>query len=133
MPINLFFTIKCTKFYTQGYTRQMERRIFWIGTSLVDLKKFPANAIQKAGYQLHRVQTGLEPDDWKPFNEIGSGAREIRIIDSSSTFRIMYVAKFNEGIYVLHSFQKKTQKTRKQDIDIAKTRYQAIITARVKR
>jgi phage-related protein len=44
----------------------------------------------------------------------------------------MYVTKFKEGIYVLHSFQKKTQKTRKQDIDIAKTRYQAIIAARVK-
>ena len=112
---------------------QMERRIFWIGTSLVDLKNFPATAIQKAGYQLHRVQNGLEPDDWKAFNEIGSGTREIRIIDSSSTFRIMYVAKFKEGIYVLHCFQKKTQKTRKQDIDIAKTRYQAIIAARVKR
>lgn len=131
--INSLFIIKCTIFYTFGYTGQMERRIFWIGASLVDLKKFPANAIQKAGYQLHRVQTGLEPDDWKPFNEIGSGVREIRIIDSSSTFRIMYVTKLKEGIYVLHSFQKKTQKTRKQDIDIAKTRYQAIITAGVKR
>ena len=111
----------------------MERRIFWMGSSLVDLKKFPVKAIQKAGYQLHRVQTGLEPDDWKPFNEIGSGAREIRIIDLTGIFRIMYVAKFKEGIYVLHSFQKKTQKTRKQDIDIAKTRYQAIIATRVKR
>ncbi len=72
----------------------MERRIFWMGSSLVDLKKFPVKAIQKAGYQLHRVQTGLEPDDWKPFNEIGSGAREIRIIDLTGIFRIMYVAKF---------------------------------------
>lgn len=112
---------------------QKERQILWLGTSLADLKKFPVKARQEAGFQLHRVQTGMEPDDWKPFNEIGSGAREIRITDSDGIFRIMYVAKFKEGIYVLHSFQKKTQRTRKQDSDIAKTRYQAMIATSLKR
>ena len=110
-----------------------ERQLLWIGTSLADLKKFPVKVIQATGYQLHLVQAGLEPDDWKPFNEVGSGAREIRIEDPNGIFRIMYVAKFKEGIYVLHCFQKKTQKTRKQDIDIAKTRYQAIISGQEKR
>jgi len=104
----------------------MERPIFWIGTSLTDLKAFPVEARKEAGYQLHLVQTGQDPDDWKPFSDIGKGVREIRITDSSGIFRIMYLAKFNESIYVLHSFQKKTQKTRKQDIDIARTRYKAI-------
>lgn len=111
----------------------MERPIFWIGTSLANLKAFPLEARKEAGYQLHLVQNGQDPDDWKPFSDIGSGVREIRITDSSGIFRIMYLAKFKEGIYVLHGFQKKTQKTRKQDIDIARTRYQAIISTRVTR
>jgi phage-related protein len=111
----------------------MERPIFWIGTSLADLKAFPLEVRKEAGFQLHVVQTGQAPDDWKPFNDIGKGVREIRITDSSGIFRIMYLAKFKEGIYVLHSFQKKTQKTRKQDIDIAKIRYQAIISTRLTR
>ncbi len=111
----------------------MERPIFWIGTSLTDLKAFPVEARKEAGYQLHLVQTGQDPDDWKPFSDIGKGVREIRITDTSSIFRILYLAKFKEGICVLHSFQKKTQKTRKQDMDIARTRYQAIISNRITR
>ncbi len=105
----------------------MERPIFWLGTSFDDLKKFPPGVKRDAGYQLHRVQTGLDPDNWKPFNTVGSGVREIRIRGVIGAFRVLYVAKFRNGIYVLHSFQKKTQKTRKQDIEIAKSRYMSII------
>jgi phage-related protein len=76
--------------------------------------------------ELHRVQNGLEPENWKPFQEVGSGVKEIRIYDQDGAFRVMYVAKFSEKIYVLHAFQKKTQKTNQNDINIAKTRYKAI-------
>lgn len=72
-------------------------------------------------YQLGFVQLGFEPEDWKPMSTIGPGVREIRIhVDGE--FRVIYIAKFEEAIYVLHAFQKKTQKTSKKDIDIAKTR-----------
>ena len=81
-----------------------------------------------AVYQLHRLQNGLDPEDWKPFKNIGTGVREIRISDEGNAFRVMYVTKFLEKIYVLHAFQKKSQKTRPKDIEIAKTRYSAIIT-----
>jgi len=104
-----------------------EKPIYWIGSSYKDLLNFPAEAKQDAGYQLHRIQNGLNPEDWKPFQAIGAGVKEIRISDSGNAYRIMYIAKFGEQIYVLHSFQKKTQKTRSKDIEIAKTRYNAII------
>ncbi len=105
-----------------------EKPIHWIGTSLKDLIAFPDEVKREAGYQLHRVQNGLDPENWKPFQEVRAGVKEIRISDISGAFRIMYVAKFADKIYVLHSFQKKTQKTSLNDINIAKTRYKAIET-----
>jgi len=87
------------------------------------LLNFPETAKQDAGYQLHRVQNGLEPENWKPFQNVGSGVKEIRLSDDSNAYRIMYVAKFFDKIYVLRSFQK----TNPNDINIAKTRYNAIV------
>ena len=85
---------------------------------------------KEAGFQLGKVQAGLEPTDWKPFDEVGAGTREIRISDAKGIFRVMYVAKFEEAVYVLHCFQKKTQATSKQDKDIAAARYRAVVSAR---
>jgi phage-related protein len=76
------------------------------------------------------VQAGLEPTDWKPFDEIGSGTREVRISDAKGIFRVMYVAKFEDAICVLHCFQKQSQATSKQDKDIATARYRAVVNAR---
>ena len=104
-----------------------EKSIYWAGSSYKDLLSFPIEAKQDAGYQLHRVQNGLNPENWKPFQTIGSGVKEIRINDDGSTFRIMYIAKLANKIYVLHSFQKKSQKTRPKDIEIAKVRFNAIL------
>jgi len=107
---------------------EKEKPIYWVGTSLKDLQALPDEVKKEAGYQLHRVQQGIEPENWKPFHEIGSGVKEIRIYDQSGAFRIMYVAKFSEKIYVLHSFQKKSQKTSQNDINIAKARYKTIMS-----
>jgi phage-related protein len=79
---------------------------------------------------LGRLQAGLDPEDWKAFDEVGPGAREIRIRDSNGIFRVMYVAKIEEAVYVLHCFQKKTQTTSRQDKEIAATRYRAIARER---
>jgi phage-related protein len=65
------------------------------------------------------IQRGREPDDWKPMNEVGRGVREIRIQDAAGAFRVLYVAKFDNAVYVLHCFQKKTQKTSKADLNLA--------------
>lgn len=95
--------------------------------SLDDLRTFPVSARREAGHQIDRVQHGLEPDDWKPMATVGSGVREIRIRDESGIFRVVYVAKLADAVYVLHCFQKKTRKTDKADIDLAKNRYRDLI------
>ena len=80
-----------------------------------------------------KVQAGLEPADWKPFDEVGAGTREIRIREASGIFRVMFVAKFEEAIYVLHCFQKKSQVTSKQDKAIAAARYRSVVNVRKER
>jgi phage-related protein len=107
-----------------------EKEVRWIGSSYEDLLAFPADARREAGFQLGKVQAGLDPDDWKPFDDVGSGAKEIRIRDRMGIFRVMYVAKFEEAVYVLHCFQKKTEATSKSDKDIAATRYRAVAAER---
>jgi phage-related protein len=104
-----------------------DKEIHWIGSSYDDLLNFPHDPRREAGFQLGKVQAGLNPDDWKPFDDVGPGVKEIRIRDASGIFRVMYVAKFVEIIFVLHCFQKKTDATAKRDKDIAQTRYLAIV------
>ena len=100
--------------------------IVWIGTSRDDLKNFPESARRSAGHQLGRVQRGRLPKDWKPMSEIGVGVCEIRIFDVAGAFRVIYIARFGNAIYVLHVFQKKSQKTSWQDVDLARKRFRSI-------
>ncbi|MGZ8173552.1 MULTISPECIES: type II toxin-antitoxin system RelE/ParE family toxin [Methylobacter] len=104
-----------------------EKEIRWVGSSYQDILKFPVEPCKEAGFQLGKVQAGLEPDDWKPFNDVGVGTKEIRIRDATGIYRVMYVGKFEQAIYVLHCFQKKTEATTKQDKTIAETRYRAVV------
>jgi phage-related protein len=97
-----------------------------MGSSREDLKAFPEEARRQVGYQLEHVQEGADPDNWKPMSTVGAGVREIRVRESSGSFRCIYVATRPEGIYVLHCFQKKTQKTSQQDLDLAQRRFKAI-------
>ena len=97
------------------------------GSALGDLRAFREAARREAGYQLDQVQHGREPDDWKPMNAVGPGVREIRIRDATGAFRVLYVAKFEDAIYVLHCFQKKTQKTSKADLNLAAQRYRDLL------
>lgn len=100
--------------------------ILWMGRSKDELIDFPDDARRQAGYQLEKVQRGDEPDDWKPFPDVGPGVKEIRIREGSGAFRVMYLAARAEGIYVLHCFQKKTQQTSQQDIELAKKRFKEL-------
>ena len=97
----------------------------FVGSSLDDLREFPAEARRAAGFELGFVQRGLAPSDWKPMKEVGAGVREIRI-HVLGEWRVLYVAKFAESVYVLHAFQKKTQKTTREDIELVRTRYRQI-------
>lgn len=100
--------------------------IIFHGSALADLKGFPDGPRREAGRQLDKVQRGQDPADWKPMTTVGPGIREIRIHDASGAFRVMYVAKFADGVHVLHCFEKKSQKTAQADIDIAARRFRAL-------
>lgn len=97
----------------------------FIGSSLDDLRNFPDEARKAAGFELYAVQCGLEPRDWKPMPSIGRGVKEIRL-HVLGEWRIIYVAKFDDRVHVLHSFQKKSQRTNQQDIELTRKRYKQI-------
>lgn len=69
------------------------------------------------------VQCNRLPADWKPMSGIGAGVSEIRIRAAAGAYRVIYVARFEDAVYVLHAFQKKTQKTSKGDLELARQRY----------
>ena len=106
-----------------------DQPIFWISSSLEDLRNFPTYARRKAGFELPALQRGEIPTDCKPMSSVGSGAMEIRI-NVGDAYRIFYMAKFAEGIYVLHAFQKKTQRTSKKDIQLGQQRYRSMLKER---
>ena len=98
----------------------------FLGSSLDEVRAFPDTARREAGHQLDRVQRGLDPEDWKPMQGVGSGVQEVRIRDQAGAFRVIYVATRPEAVYVLHAFQKKTQTTSKRDLDVAAARLQEL-------
>lgn len=91
-------------------SRMNVKPVIFIGTALDDLKEFPASAKREAGHQIDQLQNHRDPDDWKPMASIGVGVREVRIRDEMGAFRVIYIAKFKNAIYVLHCFQKKSEK-----------------------
>ncbi len=99
--------------------------ITWLGTSRDDVKSLPEKVRQIVGAELMAVQSGYEPSDWKPMSSIGPGVREIRV-QYEGQYRVIYIAKFGESIYVLHAFRKKTQRTSRQDLDLARNRLKQI-------
>jgi phage-related protein len=100
--------------------------IEFVGDSLGRLREFPPTARRTAGYQLDRVQRGLEPDDWKPMKGVGQGVRELRFRDRAGAFRVIYLAALSDRIVVLHAFQKRTQRTAKYDIELAARRFREL-------
>ncbi len=105
------------------------KALLWVGSSREDLRQLAPAVRKELGADLRRVQSGLAPRNWKPLSSVGAGVVEIRV-RFNGAFRLMYVAKFAEGIYVLHVFQKKSQKTSGLDLDVARTRLAAVRRAR---
>jgi phage-related protein len=103
--------------------------LLWVGSALEDLRAFPLEARRQAGFELFLLQQGREPSDWKPMGSVGSGVAEIRI-QAGTAHRVFYVAKFREGIYVLHAFEKRGQKTSAHDVAIGRERLAAVLRER---
>lgn len=102
--------------------------ITFLGDSLKCLRAFPDDAKQDAGYQLDKVQHGQQPDDFKSMPSVGKGVEELRIWDESGTYRVIYLARLADAVYVLHAFQKKNQATAQRDIDLAKKRFNDLMS-----
>jgi phage-related protein len=109
------------------------KQVRWLANSLEQIRDFPDEARHEAGYQLERVQAGKDPADWKPMPSVGLGVNEIRVREASGAFRLIYVARFAEAVYVIHAFQKKSRKTPKPDIDLARRRFRELVQERKRR
>ena len=105
------------------------KKLLFAGSALADIRNFPVEARREAGYQLSQGQLGFEPTDWKPIGSIGPGVREIRI-HKQGGFRVIYITRFHEALYVLHAFQKKTRKISRKDTEMIKARLKMISEAR---
>ena len=103
----------------------MLKPVVWVGSSRSDVREFPRPARRRIGFELQALQRGQEPTDFKPMPSVGSGVYEIRI-HAQNAYRVFYVAKFEEAIYVLHAFQKKTQKTAGYEIDLGRRLFRAV-------
>ncbi|GMV62344.1 MAG: hypothetical protein AMXMBFR74_15120 [Parvibaculum sp.] len=114
-------------------TTSKKKQAVFEGDTLGELLSFPPPAREAAGFQIYLVELGRDPDDWKPMKTIGPGVREIRVAGADGQFRVIYVAKFEEAVYVLHAFAKKTQKTPQRNIGIAAARYKALMKRRRER
>jgi phage-related protein len=102
------------------------KAVVWMGGSREDLKQFPEAAQNSLGFELYRVQCGLDPKDWKPMPSVGIGVKEIRVRDAAGIFRMIYLATRPEGVYVLHCFQKKKSRTSRSDLELATKRFKSI-------
>jgi len=103
--------------------------VVWLGDSLARVRQFAPDAKREAGYQLGQLQAGKDAADWKPMASVGLGVNELRV-RAGGAHRVVYVAKFAEAVYVLHAFEKKSSKTRRQDIVLAQLRFRALIRER---
>ncbi|MHB1947413.1 MAG: type II toxin-antitoxin system RelE/ParE family toxin [Gammaproteobacteria bacterium] len=107
------------------------KKIAWLGNTHQLIKGYPDNVKREIGYNLDMIQRGLDPFDWKPMSSVGTGVKEIRIHEENE-YRVLYVAKFEDAVYVIHSFIKKTQQTPQKDIELAKQRYKELVKMRGK-
>ena len=106
-----------------------DKPIVWLGSARRDIRTFPGDARRRSGFQLRRVQQGLDPDDWKPMISVGLGVREIRI-QTDLAHRVFYLATFDEAVYVLYAFEKRTRKTPSHEVKLARDRYRALLKKR---
>ncbi|MGH7332807.1 MAG: type II toxin-antitoxin system RelE/ParE family toxin [Candidatus Rokuibacteriota bacterium] len=109
-----------------------DKPLIWLGDSRDTIRAFPESVRKIAGFQLWRVQGGLEPNDWKPMPSVGLGVQEIRI-HTGAAHRVLYVAKFAEAVYVLHAFEKRTRRTVNDDLGLARQRLRRLLDQRARR
>ncbi|NJD10588.1 MAG: type II toxin-antitoxin system RelE/ParE family toxin [Gemmatimonadetes bacterium] len=101
---------------------EASKPVFWVGSVLRDIRRFPDVVRSRLGFELYQVQLGLQPSDWKPMPSVGPGVLELRI-HTGEEYRVFCVAAWEEGVYVLHAFGKKTARTSGRDLELGRARY----------
>lgn len=100
--------------------------LFWVASAKKDLLEMPEQVVDVVGYALYLAQNGLKHPNAKPLKGFGSaGVLEVIEDDTGNTYRAVYTIRFNNGVYVLHCFQKKSRKgieTPKHDMDLIEAR-----------
>ena len=101
------------------------KSVTWVGDSREQVRSFPKAARRTVGEALRFAQWGGKHPKLKPLRSVGSGVLEIVVPYDTNTYRAVYTVKIGEKIYVLHAFQKKSNRgirTPKQAIDLIKLR-----------
>jgi len=104
--------------------------VYWIASSLADVRSFPRPVQRAVGYSLFRAQEGKKAPDAKPLKGIVKGAGVLEVVEDhdTDTYRVVYTVRFAEVVYVLHAFQKKAKRgksTPKHEIALIRSRYEA--------
>ena len=105
------------------------KEVVFVGSSLDDLRRFPREAKHDVGQQIAMLQRGMDPRHWRPMPSVGSGVRELRVRTGGNAYRSMYTTTVGDAVYILHVFVKKSQKTSRADIDIARKRFREVKSA----
>jgi phage-related protein len=111
----------------------MDKPIGWRGYRSTTCGSFPKRRESRRATNRESCSVAKSPMTGDHFPEIGPGANEIRIDCPNAWFEVMRVAKFEEAVYMLHRFKKKTRTTSRGDVEIARTRYRAVVRERITR
>jgi phage-related protein len=107
----------------------MIKPLVWLGDSIDHVQAFAGDARRRLGFELWQVQQGMEASDSKSMSSVGPGVREIRV-HVNGAYRAIYLARLPEAIYVLHAFEKKSRRTAKEDLDVARNRFRTLVRER---
>jgi len=100
--------------------------VVWEGDSREVLQAFPEEVRQNLGFQLWQLQQGERPGDYRPLPSIGTGVFELRDQDERAWYRVVYLSRINDVIYVLHCFEKKSREMTRKEFGKAKQRLKAV-------
>lgn len=115
-----------------GFDIMSFKPLVWEGDSLERVRAFASAARKDIGFELWEIQQGNLPSDWKPMSTVGAGVRELRV-RSGQAYRVIYLATLPEAVYVLHAFEKQSQRAPKHDVELARDRFRALIQERARR
>ena len=103
-------------------------QIHWLGDAKEVLSAFPQEIKGEFGYSLRRLQIGLLPDcDARRLESVGKNVWELKTADERTWYRVIYLTRIGDALYVLHAFEKSSRKTDRRDLEIAKSRLKSVL------